>query len=146
MTPSVQKDHDFSVLQKLKETGIPMELRVFDAPMEKRRLMGYEIDNSILITKNPLEVLPLLEKVKIIELRFYLYDRISWYYDFVFLTRHNMVEKIMQYLEKFQERHILYLAREIVNYKRMKETRIIKILRNHSQLLNINFNRIDSND
>ena len=108
--------------------------------------MGYEIDNSILITKNPLEVLPLLGKVKIIELRFYLYDRISWYSDVVFLTRHNMAEKIMQYLEKFQERHILYLAREIVNYKRMKETRIIKILRNHSQLLNINFNRIDSND
>ena len=143
---SVQIYNDISVLQKLKETGIPMELRVFDAPMEKERLLGYEIDNSILITKNPLEVIPLIEKVKTIEVRFYLYDRIDWFYDVIFLTHYNMEEEIMQYLDTFQEKDILYLARKIINYKRMKETRIIKILRKHSQLLNTCFNCIDSND
>ena len=96
----MQSDRDIIAIEKLKNTGIPMTLTVYDGQIEKQMMLGYEIDNSFLKTKDPFEIIPLVKKIKIIEVKFYLNNHIGWFYDSVFLFRHTMTEDMDIYIKK----------------------------------------------
>lgn len=135
----MKSDIDILVLENLKKTGIPMTLTVYDCPMKKRMLLGYEIDNSLLKTKDAAEVIPLIDRVEVIELRFYLNHHLGWFYDRTFLPRHTMAEYISIYINNFKDDYIIAMARDIINYKPLKEIRIINTMRKHSQILHSTF-------
>ena len=102
-------------------------------------LLGYEIDNSFLKTIDPYEIIPLIKKIKIIEVRFYLNHHIGWFYDSIFLLRHTMTEDIDIYIKKFNDRYITAPARVIITHKPLKEIRVINTMRRHVQLLQASF-------
>lgn len=116
-----------------------MTLTAYDGQMNKRILLGYEIDNSFLKTKDPYEIIPLIKKIKIIEVRFYLNHHIGWFYDSIFLLRHTMTEDIDIYIKKLNDRYITALARVIITHKPLKEIRVINTMRRHVQLLQASF-------
>ena len=135
----MQSDRDILVLENLEKTGIPMTLTVYDCPMKKRMLLGHEIDNSLLKTREATEVIMLIDKVKIIEVRFYLNHHLGWFYNSTFLHRQTMAEDMSRYINNFKDDYILTPARDIIKYKPLKEIRILGILRKHSQILHSTF-------
>lgn len=123
-----------------------MTLTAYDAQMKKRILLGYEIDNSCLKTNDVLDIIPIIDKIKVIEVRFYLNNHIKWFYNYAFLHRHTMTEDIDRYINNLNDSYIIALARNIINYKPLKEIRVINTLQRHTKLLQTNFSEIKTDN
>lgn len=128
-------DPDKLLLEKIKETNIPLYIKVYDKPIEWRLLLGEEIDNSILSTKDLRQVIPLLDRISTIEIRFRLNDNVDWAYEHVYLHRNKMTADLKNFLEFFNDDVKQRVAQRINAYFHIKESELIGIFNQHTSLL-----------
>ena len=126
---------DILLLEKLKETNIPIFVKAYDKPIKWRLFLGEEIDNSIFFTKELLDVFPLLDRIRTIEIGFRLNSHVDWAYQSVNLHRNRMTFDLQKFIDYFNDDAKRSVAQRINEYFRIKESKLIDIFNRHTSLL-----------